>query len=146
VGQAGLRREESAVEMDGEHLFPLGKWEILDGMDDLDTGVRDEDIDGSEGRNRLRDALVHRVLVRHIHRDCNGFIGSAELACGFLRLIAIYVGNGDPAACSDIPLRDAVADSARRSRYDCGFSIEFHVELPPLRGVGHLIKRQGEIS
>ena len=48
VRQAGLGREEGAVEVDRQHLLPVGVAELLDRMDDLDAGVADQDVDAAE--------------------------------------------------------------------------------------------------
>ena len=48
VLDAGFRRQERAVEMDGEQLLPIRKRKILDRVHDLDTGIRNENIDLTE--------------------------------------------------------------------------------------------------
>ena len=41
VLEAGLGGEEGAVEMDREHLLPVGEREVLERMHDLDAGIAD---------------------------------------------------------------------------------------------------------
>ena len=69
VRQAGPGRQERAVEMDRQHLLPLGIAEFLERMDDLNPGIADEHVDATECRNGLRDTLVHLRLVGDVHRD-----------------------------------------------------------------------------
>ena len=44
----GARGQEGAVEMDRQHLLPLGEFELLERRDDLDAGVADQDVDAAE--------------------------------------------------------------------------------------------------
>ena len=73
--------QERAVEMDRQHLLPVGEAELLDRMDDLDAGVADQDVDAAECRNGFRDAGVDRRLVRDVHCDADGASVAADLAC-----------------------------------------------------------------
>jgi hypothetical protein len=71
VLQAGLGGEEGAVQVDGEHLLPLGELELLDRVHDLDAGIADQDVDAAEGRGASSTAGIHLVFVRHVHRDAD---------------------------------------------------------------------------
>jgi hypothetical protein len=69
VLQACLCRQERAIEMNGEQLFPVGEGKIDQRMDDLDASIADENVDLSIFRHRVCDAFLDLRLIRYIHRD-----------------------------------------------------------------------------
>src|SRR3546814_6248383 len=50
VAQAVAGRQEGTVEMDRQELLPVAEVEALDRVDDLDAGVRHEDVDAAQFR------------------------------------------------------------------------------------------------
>ena len=71
VLDASLGGEKGAIEVDGEHLFPVGEGEFLNRMDDLDAGIRHEDINPPKRLDRMFNAGIDLVLLRHIHADAD---------------------------------------------------------------------------
>jgi hypothetical protein len=61
--QGRARRQEGAVQMNGEELLPLGELELVQGRHDLDAGVAHQDIEPPERGNRLRHAGLDLRLV-----------------------------------------------------------------------------------
>ena len=66
---AGARGEEGAVQVDGQHLFPLLERVVDDGTDDLDARVADQDIDAAEVGRGIGHALVDLRFAGDIHGD-----------------------------------------------------------------------------
>src|SRR5258707_863304 len=64
-----LRGQESTIEMDSHHLLPVGKRVVLDPVDDLNTGVRNQDVDTTESAYRIGNARIDRFFVRHVHGE-----------------------------------------------------------------------------
>jgi len=77
-GRQAFGGEKRAVQMDREHLLPLGEGELLDRMHDLDAGIADEDVDAAERIDCRRHAHVDKVFTGDIHRNADGL--AAELA------------------------------------------------------------------
>lgn len=104
VFQASLRGPKRAIEIDGEHFLPLGKWEFFHGMDDLDAG------NFAVSSFSCVHAFVHRGLVAHVHRDTHGrrsqrLFRAAALAASFFRsAITAFLGEA---------VRELVVDAAR---------------------------------
>ncbi len=61
--ERGLRSEERTIDIDGHHLLLVGIRVIFDRIDDLDAGIRHEDIDRTELRRDTLDTLIDRIFV-----------------------------------------------------------------------------------
>src|ERR1019366_6416873 len=113
VRQAGLGRQEGAVEVDGEHLLPLCEGELLERVDDLDAGVADQDVDAAPGLHDRRDGGVDLAFVGDVGGDGHG-AGAAglQLVGGGLRGGHVHVGDGDLGAFACVGGGDLLADAA----------------------------------
>ena len=126
VLDAGLGGQERAVEMDGQHLLPIGEGKLLDRMHDLDAGIGDEDVDPAEGRDGLLDAGIDLLFVGDVHGDANSRLGVAELLSRVGRAVAFEVGDRHAAAGLDVALGDRMADAAGGAGDEGNFAVEFH--------------------
>src|SRR6476620_4979393 len=126
VLDAGLGGEEGAVEMDGEHLLPLGEGKVLDRMHDLDAGIGDENVDPAKGLDRLLDPFVDLVLLGDVHANADRSFLIAQLLRGLRRDIGFAVGDRDAAAGLDETLGDAMTDAARGAGNESNLAVELH--------------------
>ena len=127
VRQTSLGGEECAVEMDREHLLPLGIAEFLQRMHDLDAGVRDQNIDAAERRDRRCDAIVDRLLIGDVHRHTDRLAARrANLSGTRIGGHFVEVGDRHLRAFARERHRDFPADAACRTGDDCAFVFEFH--------------------
>src|SRR3546814_4792288 len=69
VLEARPRRQECAVEMDREQPFPVRKFELIQRCDDLDSCVRNQNVNAAKALYDGLDASFHLALVGDIHRD-----------------------------------------------------------------------------
>jgi hypothetical protein len=85
--------------MDGEHFLPVGEGKLLDRMDDLDAGIADEDVDGTELADGLRDAGIDLILAGNVHGHSDGLAGAhlAELGRRRLGIGLLEIGNRNAA-------------------------------------------------
>ena len=82
--------------MDGEHPLPVAEPELVDGSDDLDAGVGNEDVDSAEAARDFVHACVDLSLVSHVHRKRERLLAAGvELFRSGSRRVKIDVGNGD---------------------------------------------------
>jgi hypothetical protein len=68
--------------MNGEELFPFAEVELVDRGNGLDPGIRDEDVDPAERRDRLCDAGRRRRFIGDVDGDPDRPLGSAKLGGG----------------------------------------------------------------
>ncbi len=123
--QHRLGGKKGAVEVDGEQLFPIGEGEVFDGIDDLDAGVRHQNVHRAEGLGDRRAAGVYLRFVGHVHRHAHGF--AAGLVDGFgggVGGVEVQVGDGDFRAGLGIGFGNLFADAAGGSGDDGGFVLE----------------------
>jgi hypothetical protein len=60
---------------------PLGEFEFDERRHDLDAGIADEDIKGSECLDDLGRSIVHLLLICDIHRDAESTLaGGIDLS------------------------------------------------------------------
>src|SRR5262249_56683071 len=113
VAHTGSRGEEGAVEMDGQHLLPVGERKALDRVHDLDTGVADENIHAPVGGDDFLHASFHLGLVGYVHAHghrlttCLGDFLRDRSSCHL-----VQVGNCDLAAFAREGERDLFPDAA----------------------------------
>ena len=127
-----LGGEKRAVEVDGEHRLPVGKGEVLDRVDDLDAGIRDEDVDRAPRRDHGGDAGVDLLLVGHVHRDSHrraGVIG-IDTGSGSFGGFELQVRNGDLGSGLGIELGDGEADAAGGAGDNGDLVAEVHGKAP----------------
>ena len=80
VPQCRPRRQESAVEVDGQQLPPLAEVELFDRRYRLIAGIRNHDVDLAEQRDRLGKAGLDLGLVGYVDRNADGALGPSSLA------------------------------------------------------------------
>ena len=112
--------------MDGEQLLPLGEVELVEVFDDLDAGVRNQDVELAEGADRFGHAGFDLLLVGHVHRDADRLRRAAQFLGGCVRAVLIQVGDDDLRAFVDVDGCDFLADAARGSGDDGDFVFEAH--------------------
>ena len=123
--QARLGGEEGAVEVDRQHLLPLGERKLLERMDDLDAGVADQDVDVAE---RLDGGLHGRIdlgLVGDIHRHADRLAaGLLDLGCGGVGRLLVEIGDGNRRPFTREFQGDFLADAAGRAGDECNLAFE----------------------
>src|SRR5690606_8477610 len=119
------RGQEGAVEVDGEHLLPVGKAEVGEPVDDLDAGVGNQHVDLAVARDDRGDAVDHLAFVGDVHGHGHGLpAGVADRLRGGLGGLDLEIGDGDLAAGGGIDLGDAQADAAGRAGDDADLAVE----------------------
>jgi len=84
--QARLGGQKCAVQVDRQHLLPLGEGELVQRVDNLDPGVADENVNIAVGCDGGGDTNFYRRLVAHIHGHRErGVAGRGEFRHGRLR-------------------------------------------------------------
>ena len=112
--QAGFGGEEGAVEVDREHLLPVGERKILERMDDLDAGIADQDVDAAPGLHDRGDSGVDLAFVCDIGGERHGArAGRLQLVGGRLGCCDVHVGDRDLGAFARVGGGDLLADAAR---------------------------------
>ena len=130
VRQAGLGGEKGAVQMDREHLLPVGKREFFDRMHDLDAGVADQHVDAAISRHHFGNGGIDLVFAGHVHRHAHGCAtGFDDLVCGGLRRHLVQVGDDHFAAFAGVGEGDFLADAAGGAGDDADFVLSFMVFL-----------------
>ncbi len=128
--QRRSRGEERSIEMDRQKQLPLGKIEVDQRRDDLDSGIADQDVQRAERLDNLGGAGIHLAFVRHVHDDADGALaGRVELPGGGLGRLLVEIGNGDLRALADENGGDLLADAARRTGDDRDFVFQAHGSL-----------------
>ena len=122
----GLGRQKRAIQVNGEKLFPVGVGELLNRVNDLDSGIGHENVDPAEGLDTLLDAGIDLIFLGHIHGDADSRLGVAELFCRFCRAIRVQISNDDAPAGLDVTLGNAVTDAARGTSDEGNFTVEIY--------------------
>ena len=136
VRQARARGEECAVEVDRQHLLPVGEREILQRVHDLDAGIADKDVDAAECGDRRRHARVDRFLAGDVHRDPDGLpAGGTDVGGDNVRGVEVEIGDRDARALAGERHRDGLAEAARGPGDDRGFALQFHHAALPDRNL-----------
>jgi hypothetical protein len=113
--------------MDGHQLLPFRKFEVHDRSDDLDAGIADKDIEGTECADDLRGAGLDLLLIGDIHRDCDrSLAGRIEFPGGCIRGLSVEVGNRNLRAFARKDDRDFLADAAGGTGDDGHFVLQPH--------------------
>jgi hypothetical protein len=129
------RREEGAVEVDGNHAPPFGEAEVLDRMHDLDAGVADQDVHAAEGGDGALHGCFHLGFAGDVHHHAERLAAAgAQLCGGVLGRLLVEVGDGDGGAFAQESGGDAAADAARGAGDECGLALQQHGDL--LSGCG----------
>jgi hypothetical protein len=103
-------------------------------MDDLDAGIRHEDINPPKRLDRMFDAGIDLVLLRHIHADADRrFLARQLLGCR-VRGIGIQISDDHPAVCLQIALGDGMTDTAGGAGNEGYFAIKLHNSSSTLNG------------
>ena len=105
--------------MDRQQPLPVGKREIHDRFDDLNTGIADQHIDPAVFRHRVGDTLLDRRLVGDIHADGKGIRAfRLDLPRSGVGSVEIEIGDDRRAALGGKAQRDLLADAAGRTGDD----------------------------
>src|SRR6185436_9159113 len=105
--------EECAVEVDREQFLPLGEGELVQRMDDLDSGVAHQYVDAAERRHHGRYAGVDGLFIGDVHRHADRVAACGlDFGGGGIRGLLVQVGDGDLGARTRIGERDLPADAA----------------------------------
>src|SRR5262245_34533667 len=126
VLDAGLGGEEGAIEVDGEHLFPVAEREFLNRMDDLNAGIRHKNIDLPKRLDRMFDARIDLVLLRHIHADADRRFLARQLLGRRVRGIGIQISDDHPAVFLQIALGNGMTDTAGGAGNEGYIAIKLH--------------------
>ena len=125
VPEAGLGRQEGAVQVDCEHLLPFRERELVDRLDDLDAGITDENIQPGEAFDRASDSDLDGGLVANIHRDSHRDAAvSLDFGGRRFRRGHLEVGNYDLCALAGETFGDLLADAARSTGDNCYLTVE----------------------
>ena len=128
--QRGARRQEGAVEMDGEKLLPFGEGKVIERRHDLDAGIAHQDVDPAESRDCLGHAGLDLRLIGHVHGDADRAAGAAELGRRGIGALLVEIGNDDLGALARICPGDLLADAARGTGDNGNLVLEAHGFLP----------------
>ena len=120
-GSTGLGGEERTIEVNGQHLFPIGEGIFLQLVHDLDAGVGDEDINTTPGGDNSGNASIDLIFAGHIHRHGHGGAGRLVINQfgGCIGSIEIEIGNDDFGTFGRIAFGNGLADAAKQSRSRC---------------------------
>src|SRR5262249_22033391 len=116
--------QEGAIKMYGEQPLPFCKRKVHKGMDDLNAGIADKDVDLAF-RNGISDSFLDLRLIGHVHRHREG-VSLARLdfrGSGF-RCLEIEVCDHRDAALGREADCDLLADATGGTGDDCHSSIE----------------------
>ncbi len=118
----GLGGEEGAVQMDGQHLLPVGERVLFDRRNDLDARIRHQHIDAAQFFHRALDAAIHGFFIGHIHRhgQCLAALGD-DAARHLLRILEIQIGDHYGGAEARELARALFANTACCARHERDF-------------------------
>ena len=144
VAQRCTRGQERAIDVDGLHLFPVGERVAHERIDDLDAGVRDEDVDRAEFFGHAVDAAVHGLFIGHVHTQANGLAaGIGDFLGDGLGAVFVQVNDGDGRARTGEREGDLLADAAGGTRDDGDFAFQIrHVCTPRVGRKGMALGRR----
>ena len=116
VLERGAGGEEAAVQVDRQHLLPVGELELVDRVDDLHAGVGDQDVQRAEVFHHLIGAGLDRRLVGDVHGDAERLAaGLDDGRGGGLRRLPVDVADRHLGAFLGVELGDRLADAAGRA-------------------------------
>ena len=117
VGNGGLQAVERAGEVDGEDALPALDRDVRKGLERVETGAGDHDLDGSELRAHLVEGSVDGSAVGDVGlRGDRGGSGLAQVLGGPKRCVALQVEQADAVA----PRREVPGDRQPHSRCRSG--------------------------
>jgi hypothetical protein len=89
------------------------EWELVQRMDDLDSGIADENVDFAEDRHGCRDTCLQGRLIAHIHLYCQrAMAGGNEFSGCRLRGRKDQIGDDHLRTLIDEAARNFLADTA----------------------------------
>ncbi len=110
---AGARGEEGAIEVDGEHLLPIGQAQLDHGADDLDAGIGNQHVHAAELLDGVGDTLVDLFFVGDVHSHGQGLAaGIGDFLDSGIAGFERKVGDHDLGAFSRVLQGDFLADAA----------------------------------
>ena len=122
TSERGPGHQERAVGVNGHHLLPVREGVLVKGVDDLDAGVRHDQVAGTVGLHHLVEAGLYLLLVGHVHVDGDGgAAGSGQLLDQSLGGGQIHVGHDHAVALLCHALGAGLADAGRGAGDQCGF-------------------------
>ena len=115
--------------MDCQQSFPFGEWELVQGGDDLNPRVADENVDSPESRDDGGHAGIDVRFARDVHGNGNGPLSGAIQLVG-CRMGCRRVEIGDGHLCARLGKRpgDLLADAAGCAGHDGDFVFEVHTK------------------
>src|SRR5579872_2163176 len=114
LAECGARDEKRAIQVNGEQLLPLGKFEVDERAHDLDARVAHEDVEPVKRLYHARDAAFHLRFVAYIHGDGKSALQvRVDLGGGGKRRGGVEICNGHLRAFARKRQRDLLADAAR---------------------------------
>src|SRR5262245_26842917 len=122
--------QEGAVEMNGQHLFPLREVKFDDGCNDLNARIADEDVQSAESLDHLGGAGFDLSFVGHIHGNADSAVATRiDLSSSLARSLGIEVSDGDMRTFAEENIGNLPADPACSSSDECDLLVETHVDL-----------------
>ena len=103
--------------MDGHHLAPIGEREVLDGMDDLNARVGNQNIHAAPCGDHRRHAVFDGLLIGDIHRHRHArYAEAGEFIHRRLRRSEVEVGYCNLRTLTPEGERDFLADTGGSTR------------------------------
>ena len=106
------------MQVDGQHVVPLLRRDVLDQRPRIDAGVLHEDVEAAEALQRRGDGRLGAGFFADIACDEGAGPSLAEPLRGRAAGVLLGVGDDDRRAFLDEALGDALADAARRADDD----------------------------
>jgi hypothetical protein len=123
--QRRARREERAVQMNREQASPVGKRQLFEGSDDLNSRIAHQNIDPSERFDHLGHGAIDLRFAGNVHRDGNGLQALAiEFGRGQRSFRPVEIGDSDPGAGPGERASDLSANTAGPARDDGNLVLE----------------------
>mmetsp|Transcript_49009 Transcript_49009/g.115128 ORF Transcript_49009/g.115128 Transcript_49009/m.115128 type:complete len:426 (+) Transcript_49009:554-1831(+) len=131
VLHAGAGGQESTVQVDGNHLAPVGVAEVLHRMHDLDAGVAHQDVDAAKVLGAGPHRRVDLGLVADIHPNAKGLTpGGSDFVGGLARSVDVQVGDDHIRALPDIQIGNFTPDATGGAGDECRLAIQQHIKTP----------------
>src|SRR6266567_182429 len=104
--------DESATQINIEHLIPHGVGHLQDRAQWIDAGVVDPDIDAAQCMYRLRCHRTDRATVRYVKQGSDDFdtVLLRDFLSRLLRQLLVQVANQDIGTCLGKPLTYSQSD------------------------------------
>src|SRR5215467_874122 len=99
--------------MDRQQLLPLGEFELVEWLDDLDAGIADQNIEAAERCDRLRGCSLDLRLICYVDGNAERTpLPAAQLRRRRFGALLIEIGDRYFRALADEEARNLLADAA----------------------------------